>query len=141
MTVCTSNVRVHEEIREYGGVVDPGCMKCLDCVSVCPNDALSYNCGSTSDHHCLRQHNGSVLLLYTKSTCSFGGTTNNYLLWFMVDPDGKQTTRQDSIWFALYFNGRLSTWGQAAPNSYDCGGAGAPFAGNPIYNPAWFSWN
>jgi len=39
--VCTSNVRVHEEIREYGMVVDPGCMKCMDCVSVCPNDALS----------------------------------------------------------------------------------------------------
>jgi polyferredoxin/tetratricopeptide (TPR) repeat protein len=40
--VCTSNVRVHEEVREYGMVVDPGCMKCLDCVSVCPNDALSF---------------------------------------------------------------------------------------------------
>ena len=22
----------------YGMVVDPGCMKCMDCVSVCPND-------------------------------------------------------------------------------------------------------
>lgn len=40
--VCTSNVRVHEEVREYGMVVDPGCMKCLDCVSVCPNDALYF---------------------------------------------------------------------------------------------------
>lgn len=40
--VCTSNVRVHEEIRDFGMVVDPGCMKCLDCVSVCPNDALSF---------------------------------------------------------------------------------------------------
>lgn len=40
-SVCTSNVRVHEEVRDYGMVVDPGCMKCLDCVSVCPNDALS----------------------------------------------------------------------------------------------------
>lgn len=40
--VCTSNVRVHEEIREYGMVVDPGCMKCMDCVSVCPHDALSF---------------------------------------------------------------------------------------------------
>lgn len=38
--VCTSNVRVHEEVRDFGMVVDPGCMKCLDCVSVCPNDAL-----------------------------------------------------------------------------------------------------
>ncbi len=38
--VCTSNVRVHEEVRDFGMVVDPGCMKCLDCVTVCPNDAL-----------------------------------------------------------------------------------------------------
>ncbi|MEM6793033.1 MAG: tetratricopeptide repeat protein [Acidobacteriota bacterium] len=43
--VCTSNVRVHEEVRDYGMVVDPGCMKCMDCVSVCPNDALYYGFG------------------------------------------------------------------------------------------------
>ncbi|MHC4083511.1 MAG: hypothetical protein ACYSU2_19535, partial [Planctomycetota bacterium] len=43
--VCTSNVRVHEEVREYGMVVDPGCMKCLDCMSVCPMDALYYGFG------------------------------------------------------------------------------------------------
>ena len=42
---CTSNVRVHEEVRDYGMVVDPGCMKCFDCVSVCPNDALYYGVG------------------------------------------------------------------------------------------------
>jgi polyferredoxin/Tfp pilus assembly protein PilF len=39
---CTSNVRVHEEVRLHQMVVDPGCMKCLDCVSVCPTGALSY---------------------------------------------------------------------------------------------------
>jgi polyferredoxin len=44
--VCTSNVRVHEEVREYGMVVDPGCMKCLDCVSVCPNEALYFGFGA-----------------------------------------------------------------------------------------------
>src|SRR5688572_19830173 len=27
--VCTSNVRVHEEVRDFGMVVDPGCMKCM----------------------------------------------------------------------------------------------------------------
>ncbi len=43
--VCTSNVRVHEEVHTYGMVVDPGCMKCLDCVSVCPNNALSFAMG------------------------------------------------------------------------------------------------
>jgi polyferredoxin/tetratricopeptide (TPR) repeat protein len=37
---CSSNVLVHAEVRDYGMVVDPGCMKCLDCVAGCPNDAL-----------------------------------------------------------------------------------------------------
>jgi Flp pilus assembly protein TadD/NAD-dependent dihydropyrimidine dehydrogenase PreA subunit len=40
--VCSSNVRVHEEVARFGMVVDPGCMKCMDCVSVCPNDALYF---------------------------------------------------------------------------------------------------
>jgi polyferredoxin len=39
---CTSNVMVHAEVRDFGMVVDPGCMKCMDCVSVCPNDALYF---------------------------------------------------------------------------------------------------
>lgn len=43
--VCSSNVRVHEEVAAYGMVVDPGCMKCMDCVSVCPNNALSFGFG------------------------------------------------------------------------------------------------
>ena len=43
--VCTSNVLVHAEVKEYGMVVDQGCMKCMDCVSVCPNDALYFGFG------------------------------------------------------------------------------------------------
>jgi tetratricopeptide (TPR) repeat protein/NAD-dependent dihydropyrimidine dehydrogenase PreA subunit len=39
---CTSNVRVHEEVRLHEMVVDAGCMKCMDCVSVCPTGALRY---------------------------------------------------------------------------------------------------
>ncbi len=42
---CTSNVQVKSEVRQFGMVVDDGCMKCLDCVSVCPNDALYYGLG------------------------------------------------------------------------------------------------
>jgi ferredoxin len=42
---CTSNVLVHAEVKQFGMVVDPGCMKCLDCVSVCPNDALYFGFG------------------------------------------------------------------------------------------------
>jgi tetratricopeptide (TPR) repeat protein/ferredoxin len=45
---CTSNVRVHEEVKRYGMVVDPGCMKCTDCISVCPKDALYFGFGRPS---------------------------------------------------------------------------------------------
>jgi ferredoxin len=45
---CTSNVNVSREVREYGMVVDPGCMKCLDCVQVCPKDALYVGWGAPS---------------------------------------------------------------------------------------------
>ena len=41
-SACGSNVRVHEEVALYGKVVNPGCMKCMDCVTVCPNDALYF---------------------------------------------------------------------------------------------------
>jgi polyferredoxin/Flp pilus assembly protein TadD len=42
---CTSNVLVHQEVRDFKMVVDPGCMKCMDCISVCPNDALYFGFG------------------------------------------------------------------------------------------------
>ncbi len=45
---CTSNVQVHAEVKQFGMVVDPGCMKCMDCVSVCPNDALYFGFGKPS---------------------------------------------------------------------------------------------
>jgi tetratricopeptide (TPR) repeat protein/NAD-dependent dihydropyrimidine dehydrogenase PreA subunit len=45
---CTSNVAVGREVHEYGMVVDPGCMKCMDCVSVCPENALHFGFGKPS---------------------------------------------------------------------------------------------
>jgi tetratricopeptide (TPR) repeat protein/ferredoxin len=45
---CTSNVAVAFEVRKYGMVVDPDCLKTLDCVSVCPNDALRVGLGKPS---------------------------------------------------------------------------------------------
>jgi polyferredoxin/tetratricopeptide (TPR) repeat protein len=44
-TVCTSNVVVDREVHEYGMVVDPGCMKCGDCISSCPEQALYFGFG------------------------------------------------------------------------------------------------
>ena len=37
---CMANVNVAAEVNKFGMVVDPGCMKHMDCISVCPNDAL-----------------------------------------------------------------------------------------------------
>ncbi len=45
---CMANVQVHAEIAKYGMVVDPGCMKHMDCISVCPNDALYFGFGKPS---------------------------------------------------------------------------------------------
>lgn len=44
---CTSNVLVHLEVARFGQVVDSGCMKCLDCVNVCPKDALYFGFGES----------------------------------------------------------------------------------------------
>lgn len=40
--VCTSDILVHKEIREHKNIVDPACMKDLDCVAECPKNALSF---------------------------------------------------------------------------------------------------
>jgi tetratricopeptide (TPR) repeat protein/ferredoxin len=39
---CTSGVRVHEEVEKFGMVLDPACLKDLDCVTACPKDVLRY---------------------------------------------------------------------------------------------------
>ena len=46
--VCTSNVRVHDEVRTWGMVTDPGCMKTMDCIDTCPNDALYFGFGPSA---------------------------------------------------------------------------------------------
>ena len=39
---CTSDILVHKEIKEFGMVTNSRCMKDLDCVSSCPENALSF---------------------------------------------------------------------------------------------------
>ena len=46
--VCTSNVRVHEEVHIHKMVIDSGCMKIMDCIDACPNEALSIGFGKTA---------------------------------------------------------------------------------------------
>ena len=42
---CTSHIRVHEEVREHGMVVNPACLRDLDCVAACPQQALRFGFG------------------------------------------------------------------------------------------------
>ncbi|MBI5864006.1 MAG: tetratricopeptide repeat protein [Planctomycetes bacterium] len=39
---CTSDVRVHDELDKYGMVVNPACMRDLDCVAACPDGRIHY---------------------------------------------------------------------------------------------------
>ncbi|MBW7905959.1 MAG: tetratricopeptide repeat protein [Phycisphaerae bacterium] len=39
---CGSQVRVHEELTRYGTIVNPACLKDLDCVAACPNGNVRY---------------------------------------------------------------------------------------------------
>lgn len=55
-SVCTSNVRVSDEVRDFGMVVDPGCMKCMDCVTACPSDALYLGLGAPAVLKKVRDH-------------------------------------------------------------------------------------
>jgi len=43
--VCSSSVRVHEEVRDFGMVISTDCMKTMDCIEACPNDALQFSFG------------------------------------------------------------------------------------------------
>ncbi|MCG3165337.1 MAG: Beta-barrel assembly-enhancing protease [Bacteroidia bacterium] len=39
---CRSHIIVHKEIEQFGKVVNSNCLKDLDCVAVCPNDAIKF---------------------------------------------------------------------------------------------------
>ena len=39
---CQSDILVHREVAKFGKVVNPQCLKDLDCVTVCPNQALTF---------------------------------------------------------------------------------------------------
>ncbi len=42
---CSSGIRVHEEVHMHGMIVNPACLKDFDCISACPQEALSYGLG------------------------------------------------------------------------------------------------
>lgn len=40
---CTAGVRVHEEVRRHGSILDRNCIRTFDCVKGCPRQALSFS--------------------------------------------------------------------------------------------------
>ncbi len=57
-SVCSSHIRVHKEIAHFGKVVDPNCLKDLDCVQACPNDAIRFGFTKPSLLNSLSRVNG-----------------------------------------------------------------------------------
>jgi tetratricopeptide (TPR) repeat protein/polyferredoxin len=56
---CSSHIIVHKEIEQFGKVVNSNCLKDLDCVAVCPNDAIKYGFTKPSffqSFHKLKEH-------------------------------------------------------------------------------------
>jgi ferredoxin len=45
---CSSQVRVHEELNRFGMVVNPACLKDLDCVTACPKGGVYFGFGRPS---------------------------------------------------------------------------------------------
>jgi tetratricopeptide (TPR) repeat protein/ferredoxin len=41
-SVCQSHVRVHQELATFGTVVDPRCLRDLDCVAACPDGKVAF---------------------------------------------------------------------------------------------------
>ncbi len=46
--VCSSHVRVHEEIARHAMIINPRCLKDLDCIAACPDKALYFGFGRPS---------------------------------------------------------------------------------------------
>jgi ferredoxin len=40
---CTTGVRVHDEVRMYGSITDRNCIRSLDCIGSCPQQALLFS--------------------------------------------------------------------------------------------------
>lgn len=97
----------------------------------------SYACSSSTP--CLLLHNGAILMAWNHS---FGSTTNLAAIQYYVDPDAKadlQGLSSASLNLAIYYNGRITTFGSRTAGTSDDRGN---LDGNSFYpDPTWFSWS
>lgn len=87
----------------------------------------------TATLQCLKLHNGGVLQYATNN--SFGGTATTNAIYFSVDPDGTGT--QGSINFIQYYNGRLTTGGNAATGTTSTNSGVTAVGTDPGYLLNW----
>ncbi|MCB9833884.1 MAG: 4Fe-4S binding protein [Planctomycetes bacterium] len=89
---CGSNVAVAEEVHRFGMVVDSGCMKCLDCVVACPEEALRFGFGApalarrSGDARRRRRDFGLGLdlimgLVFVLALATFAGLPESFAPW------------------------------------------------------------
>lgn len=101
---------------------------------------ISRACGWSSGV-CIRLHSGASIQYWPAA--QFDGTANNNGIPFMIDPDGRVTDGTTngpgkSLYFFLYYNGRITDLGNIVPNtSWSTGSNWNP---NPAEVPPWFSW-
>ena len=99
------------------------------------NSVYTCNSGVT----CLKLHSGGTLF-YDAS--NFSGTNTTNFIQFYLDPDGIRggsgtaDGSSKSLAIVLYYNGRVTTWGNMAANSVNS--AGTYSSGS--YDPSWFQW-
>ncbi|MBL0102280.1 MAG: 4Fe-4S binding protein [Bacteroidetes bacterium] len=55
---CTSHIQVMKEVNQFDRVVDPNCLKDLDCIQVCPEDALSFGMAKPAGFASLKKKDG-----------------------------------------------------------------------------------
>jgi prepilin-type N-terminal cleavage/methylation domain-containing protein len=87
-----------------------------------------------SGHTCLQLHNQGTLFYIPDLSFGGSGTTNAVRIYYDPDSARLTTPSSKSLLIILFYNGRVSTWGQAPAfvDSY-----GTP-AGS--MNPVWFNW-
>jgi prepilin-type N-terminal cleavage/methylation domain-containing protein len=95
--------------------------------------------GGSGTWACVRLSNGATIF-YDSTQFGATGTTNG--IWFEADPDGvysnATTGPSKSVWFILYYDGKLRTFGTGTTPT--CGNLGC-YNPNPAYDPPWFSWD
>lgn len=75
----------------------------------------TFTCSAT--FKCLRLHSGAMLIIDTTTMATFADA--------VLDPDGRQSSVQESLVILQYYSGRTTTYG-------DVGGS--------TYTPSWFSY-